>query len=190
LACNFKKEAYTQLGDFVSKSLHPQYNKLIQVSNINGGGYTEKRVELERLLSKCYLKLGRWLYDIDEGMKDSNISQIISYYHVAKENHKDWYKAWNAWAYANYEAIQYYKNNSLSSTTSRQTSSRTNSGSSSLFGSLGFTNQQEANLNQYLKPAMQGFIKCIKIDFLTLSQIKENCTIRTKSIFFSQYFYC
>ena len=113
LSCinNCKKEAYGQLAEFVQKSLHPQYNKLIQQGG--GSAYLENRVELERLLSKCYLKLGRWLYDVDEGMNNTNIAQIISYYHVAKENHKDWYKAWNAWAYANYDAIQYYKNNSL-----------------------------------------------------------------------------
>ena len=191
-ACNNKKEAYNKLLEFLKDRLLPQYEVLRSSSNNLIGQmqqqqpsreYLEKRVEVEKLLSKCYLKLGRWQYELD-GMNESTISQIIAYYNVAKDHNKNWYKAWNAWAYANYEAIQYYKANTV--LTPRQIS-RNNSGSNNLLYSSG--NYGETYLNQFIKPAVQGFIKCIKLSPGTALQ-ETNClqdTLRLLTLWFE---YC
>ena len=71
----------------------------------------KRKLELDTQIAKCYLKLGSWTYDL-QGFKDpSVIGTIINYYESAKNHNRDAYKAWQAWAYANYEAIQFYKNN-------------------------------------------------------------------------------
>ena len=36
-------------------------------------------------------------------------TQVLQYYASATEHDKLWYKAWHAWAYMNYEAVLFYK---------------------------------------------------------------------------------
>ncbi|XP_015781821.1 serine/threonine-protein kinase mTOR [Tetranychus urticae] len=67
-----------------------------------------KRLELDKLLSRCYLKLGNWQENL-KGINENSIPNIIKYYALATEKDRDWYKAWHAYAYMNFEAVLYYK---------------------------------------------------------------------------------
>ncbi len=83
----------------------PQYFHLLNQRDIQ-----QRRFELEIQLSKCYLKLGQWCYNM-EGFDPATIGSVIQHYELAKNHNHESYKAWQAWSYANYEAIKYYKNN-------------------------------------------------------------------------------
>ena len=190
-ACNFKEDAYNQLAEFVSKTMHPLRDQVahsINITKANNGTLVqlheqfEKKTEIDKLLSKCYLKMGRWQYELEEGMNDKNIYQIISYYQLAKDYNKDWYKAWNAWSNANYKAIQYYKMNPANNISA----SRSSSNSSTAFGSFLNTNE---NLNQFIKPAMIGFIGCIKLSPKTALQ-ETNCLQDTLRLLTLVFDYC
>ena len=127
-----------------------------------------RRKELDRLLGKSYLKLGKWQYELD-GFKDApTIGTIINYYENAKEHSRDSYKAWQSWAYANYEAIQFHKNNAT----------RTNE-------AVPANNQR----NVYVKPAIQGFFSCIRLSS-AVNNAENSClqdTLRLLTLWFD---YC
>lgn len=58
--------------------------------------------------SRCYLKLGEWQEGL-HGLNETSIPQVIQYYSEATKHDKVWYKAWHAFAYLNYEAVNFYK---------------------------------------------------------------------------------
>jgi FKBP12-rapamycin complex-associated protein len=84
----------------------PQYFHLLNQRDIQ-----QRRYELEIQLSKCYLKLGQWCYNM-EGFDPATIGSVIQYYELAKNHNHESYKAWQAWSYANYEAVKHYRKNS------------------------------------------------------------------------------
>ena len=57
---------------------------------------------------RCYCKLGEWQEGI-HGLNDTSIPQVIHYYSEATKYDKTWYKAWHSFAYLNYEAVLFYK---------------------------------------------------------------------------------
>lgn len=77
---------------------------------VNAREIQKRRSELEMLLSKCYLKLGHWSQDIGT-FNIYSIEQIINYFKMSRDHNSSSYKSWQSWAYANYEAIQFYRNN-------------------------------------------------------------------------------
>lgn len=77
---------------------------------VNTREIQKRRVELEMLLSKCYLKLGHWSEELGT-FNIRSIEQIINYFKLSRDHNTSSYKSWQAWAYANYEAIQFYRNN-------------------------------------------------------------------------------
>lgn len=110
---------------------------------LNPRDLQKRKLELETQLAKSNLKLGQWKYDLD-GFKEDTITDIIKYYESAKENNQHSYKAWQAWAYANYEALQFYRNHSQAQT-------------------VELTQQK----NNYVKRAIKGFFTCIKLSSST-----------------------
>ncbi|KAK4911762.1 phosphatidylinositol kinase-related protein kinase tor1, partial [Elasticomyces elasticus] len=73
----------------------------------------EKRMQLEkdkRLLAKCYRRQGEWQAyllrgDWTSGRVQDQVKDIISSYQLATQYNEQWYKAWHAYALANFEVI-------------------------------------------------------------------------------------
>lgn len=124
-------------------NLNPQQQQFpASFQMLNPRDLLKRKSELETQLAKCYLKLGQWKYDLD-GFKENTISDIIKSYENAKENNQKSYKAWQAWAYANYEALQIYKNNNNQNQPG--------------------TPESLQLKNNYVKRAIKGFFTCIKL---------------------------
>jgi len=68
----------------------------------------QQKQTLNKLLAKCYLKLGDWLKEIQE-LEEESIPRVLEFYNLATEHDPTWYKAWHAWALNNFEAVSYYK---------------------------------------------------------------------------------
>lgn len=98
-----KEQAFQQLHGFV------RHVSSYEVLNLQNPEDVTRRQELYKLLSRCYLKLGDWQENL-QGINENSIPTIIQYYHDATEKDKDWYKAWHAFAYMNFEAVLFYKN--------------------------------------------------------------------------------
>lgn len=91
-----KQLAYQQLTNFLN-----EYNQ-----RETGEMSAEER---RRLLARCYLKMGAWQESI-EGVNENSIQQILACYQQATTYDPEWYKAWHAWAYMNFETVLFYKN--------------------------------------------------------------------------------
>jgi FKBP12-rapamycin complex-associated protein len=64
------------------------------------------------LLARCYLKLGSWKKSLDEDVTEKSINEILECCHHATKYDSGWYKAWHAWALANFEVVSFYESTS------------------------------------------------------------------------------
>lgn len=67
------------------------------------------KVDLLKVLARCYLKLGEWQIALTDVLNEVVIPEMLRSYHAATMCDKDWYKAWHAWALANFEVLSYYE---------------------------------------------------------------------------------
>ncbi|KAI9804847.1 MAG: hypothetical protein M1825_001216 [Sarcosagium campestre] len=59
-----------------------------------------------KLLARCYLKQGEWQIAIQRGdWQHDHVHDILASYSAATHFNQDWYKAWHAWALANFEVV-------------------------------------------------------------------------------------
>ncbi|GBP30106.1 hypothetical protein EVAR_94949_1 [Eumeta japonica] len=65
-------------------------------------------VEHCRLLARCHLKLGEWCEAL-QGITELSLPEVLRNYASATVLAPDWYKAWHAWAYMNFEMVLFYK---------------------------------------------------------------------------------
>lgn len=71
---------------------------------------TQPRLEeFARLLARCYFKRGEWQAALNEDWVTDNNCDVIDSYRRATELDKHWYKAWHAWALANFDVISHYE---------------------------------------------------------------------------------
>ncbi|KAI8813143.1 armadillo-type protein [Cladochytrium replicatum] len=78
-------------------------------------GTDGSRMPLLRLLARCHLKLGEWQTALLDDLSEDAIPDILKSYQRATQCDSDWYKAWHAWALANFEALSYYEKQNESS---------------------------------------------------------------------------
>lgn len=59
------------------------------------------------LLAKCYLRQGDWMITLNkDDWQHTRRQDILDCYSKATQYHSQWYKAWHAWALANFEVVQ------------------------------------------------------------------------------------
>lgn len=75
--------------------------------------------KFRRLLAKSHLKLGEWQTTLQRGdWKSEGARDVLNAYSAATQYNRDSYKAWHAWALANFEVV-----NALSTQPNRETAS-------------------------------------------------------------------
>jgi len=57
------------------------------------------------LLARCYLKQGEWQVASQKHWYNESIQDVLRSYWLATVYNKDWYKAWHAWALANFKVV-------------------------------------------------------------------------------------
>jgi serine/threonine-protein kinase mTOR len=61
----------------------------------------------QELLARCCLKQGEWQVAFNKGdWRHDHVDEILSSYSAATNFNPNWYKAWHAWALANFEIVQ------------------------------------------------------------------------------------
>ncbi|KAM0327427.1 hypothetical protein ACHAQA_005713 [Verticillium albo-atrum] len=92
------------------------------------------------LLAKCYLRQGEWLIALNkETWQYENVQDILTAYSQAAKYNPRWYKAWHAWALANFEIVQ--------ALTSKSETNRAD----------------PAMIVEHVVPAVRGFFKSIAL---------------------------
>ena len=115
---------------------------------------------ITKLLAKSYLKQGEWLTYLKQGDWESDhIHEIIQSYANAKSYNPGWYKAWHAWALANFEVVT-----AITSQANRETAILPN-----------------AVVMDHVVPAVTGFFKSIALS--SSSSLQD--TLRLLTLWFA-----
>ncbi|ODA76987.1 hypothetical protein RJ55_07504 [Drechmeria coniospora] len=94
------------------------------------------------LLAKCYLRQGEWQIALNkDDWQYTKVRDILNSYSQATKYNPRWYKAWHAWALANFEIVQ--------------TMSARNDGQ--------LSRDDQEMLLEHVVPAIQGFFKSIAL---------------------------
>lgn len=112
------------------------------------------------LLAKCYLKQGEWLTTLKNGdWKSDHVHEIIASYSHATSYNQNWYKAWHAWALANFEVVT-----AITSQANRETA-----------------NLSPSVIADHVVPAVRGFFKSIALS--STSSLQD--TLRLLTLWFA-----
>ncbi|MBW0475655.1 hypothetical protein O181_015370 [Austropuccinia psidii MF-1] len=108
-----KQDSLIYLKDF---TLRLSEDVLDQNRNINQTGNHDfeqqgRKIEHQRLLSRCHLKLGEWQSQLQEDWSSPAVADILESYKLSSELDPEWYKAWHAWALANSKVASHYERN-------------------------------------------------------------------------------
>ncbi|CAF1149527.1 unnamed protein product, partial [Adineta ricciae] len=69
----------------------------------------QREQRLRQLISKCYLRIGTWQHELFGMTDDSTLNEIMKNYEYAWTYDDSNYKAWNAYAVLNYDAVNHFK---------------------------------------------------------------------------------
>ncbi|CAF5066446.1 unnamed protein product, partial [Rotaria magnacalcarata] len=69
----------------------------------------QREQRLRQLISKCYLRIGSWQHEMFGMTDDIILTEIMKNYEHAWTYDDSNYKAWNAYAVLNYDAVSYFK---------------------------------------------------------------------------------
>ena len=115
---------------------------------------------ITKLLAKCYLKQGEWVTALKHGdWKSDHIHEIIESYAHATDYNRGWYKAWHAWALANFEVVT-----AITSQANRETA-----------------NLPQQVITDHVVPAVRGFFKSIALS--STSSLQD--TLRLLTLWFA-----
>ncbi|KAI9091315.1 armadillo-type protein [Phlyctochytrium arcticum] len=106
-----KEQAFVTMKDFTKSIVERLGLTTLHDIHAHVDCHNGDAVKLEpvRLLARCYLKLGEWQSALQEELNEGVIPEILRSYLAATHCDKDWYKAWHAWAFANFEVISHYE---------------------------------------------------------------------------------
>ncbi|CAK7224906.1 phosphatidylinositol kinase-related protein kinase tor1 [Sporothrix bragantina] len=96
------------------------------LGSVGGGGGAQLNAESQRmlqeqttLLAKCYLRTGDWTVALNRNTwRRTHVRDVLTNYAHATQYNPKWYKAWHAWALANFEVVQYLTSGNTSNGTS------------------------------------------------------------------------
>ena len=154
-----RQNSLRRLGGFtdsLTQQLNAYMGSMKDTTNAGAGGYllnagnpagspqqSSSTVSVRKLLAKCHVKQGEWLTELMSpgDWSPENVQNIIGAYAQAKEYSHDWYKAWHAWAIANFDVA-------MSAT------GKARNDNVSIPASL---------IPNHVVPAIQGFIKSVAL---------------------------
>lgn len=131
------------------------------------------RVGNKELLARCYLKKGEWQKVLQDDWEPETIPDILQSYSLATQHDKDWYKAWHAWALANFEVISHYEKLIGTDNVSQE--------EQNIYDMLDEENTEHyQEMLRYVVPSVQGFFRSIALS-------RGNClqdTLRLLTLWF------
>ena len=134
-----KTEALTSLKVFTQTLASTLENAKQSISFSDDKELQDSVAKNSRVLARCYLKLGEWQNSIEERWVEDTLPEILHNYSDATKYDKNWYKAWHAWALANFEVISMFEKEKSEDTL------------------------PNSKIINYVVPATQGFFKSIAL---------------------------
>lgn len=116
--------------------------------------------KLRKLLAKGYLKQGEWQTALQSGdWRPEHVREVLNAYSAATQFNRDSYKAWHAWALANFEVVT-------------TLATQQNRDGSSVPGHI---------VNEHVVPAIRGFFRSISLS--STSSLQD--TLRLLTLWFT-----
>lgn len=111
-ACGARAESLSYLRDFTANlaedlgmaAVDEQQNLVMPDMRA-----APRLADFARLLARCYFKLGEWQVAMNEEWVIDETYDVILSYKRATELDRAWYKAWHAWALANFDVITHHE---------------------------------------------------------------------------------
>ncbi|CAF2888646.1 unnamed protein product [Rotaria sp. Silwood2] len=128
-----------------------------------------------QLISKCYLRIGTWQHELFGLTNDSILAEIMKNYEYAWTYDDSNYKAQNAYAILNYDAVSYFKQRIEDASRNSQQQQAPSSSSTPATNSLASSprsQQQEQNLDEFNDACRMLASKMIHC---TISAVKSLC---------------
>lgn len=148
------------MNPFAASNGLNSHNGMNGSSMLNSYSSPADLAECQRLLAKCYHKVGEWQQILHGGEWDHEFThEILSAYQAATRYNKDWYRAWHSWALANFEVV-----NELTSQADREA-----------------TELPPNVVHEHIVPAITGFFKSIALS--SSSSLQD--TLRLLTLWFS-----
>ena len=93
---------------------HGLMNGMSGVNGFQPEHPTSKQLdEWQRLLARCHLKQAQWRTTMQRGdWHHDHVQEVLASYAAATRFDPSWYKAWHAWALANFEVVTHLTNRS------------------------------------------------------------------------------
>ena len=96
-----------ELKENLQEEEYSVISKKVQLVDLNDHKEFSK---VQHLLNKCYLKLATWK-EKEEGLTEKSLPIIMSCYAEAAKRDESGYKSWHLYAYINFKALFFNKNN-------------------------------------------------------------------------------
>ncbi|ERT00909.1 Atypical/PIKK/FRAP protein kinase [Sporothrix schenckii ATCC 58251] len=165
-------------------------NNAGSIANVGGGGQLNSESqrmlqEQTTLLAKCYLRTGDWTVALNRNTwRRTHVREVLSNYAHATQHNPKWYKAWHAWALANFEVVEFLTASSANANGSGATNGgpngQVNGAQSSRNGSVSSSQNSRLNANgasdnaasgpvdysrvlEHVVPAVHGFFQSIAL---------------------------
>ncbi|TKA63316.1 hypothetical protein B0A55_12457 [Friedmanniomyces simplex] len=155
--------AHSALTNGVQFSMH---SSLAPFGPTHPSATAREKAELDdwrMLLARCYLKQGDWQIKLHDGDWESDhVQDVLQSYNMATRYNETWYKAWHAWALANFEVVT-----SMAAKADRS-------------GEAGDVVSREI-VNDHVVPAIKGFFKSIALS--SSSSLQD--TLRLLTLWFA-----
>lgn len=136
-------------------------NAPFTMANGQLSAFEQARIEQDRmLLARCYLKQGDWQAKQHDGdWQSDHVQDVLQSYYAATRYNENWYKAWHAWALANFEVVT-----SLASNAAKESDE-----------------VPQHIVHEHVVPAVRGFFKSIALS--SSSSLQD--TLRLLTLWFA-----
>lgn len=105
-----KRAQIEQQGITEGHQINGAYTNGVNGVSDNASSFTltpKAMADHTELLARCFLKQGEWQVAINKGdWSHDHVDDILASYSAATRFNPNWYKAWHAWALANFEIVQ------------------------------------------------------------------------------------
>jgi FKBP12-rapamycin complex-associated protein len=113
-AAGSRIQAFTQMKEFTQQLVgNLDIHSLTDIySRANDIETDPLKKSMLKLLARCYLRIGDWQSSLHEETRLENqgiLPETLKSYLAATRYDRDWYKAWHAWAFANFEVLSHHE---------------------------------------------------------------------------------
>ncbi|KAJ3373228.1 phosphatidylinositol kinase- protein kinase tor1 [Kappamyces sp. JEL0680] len=107
-----RNAAFSQMREFTQNLVEKLGIRSLNdvISHVETNNADPLKQNMIQLLARCYLKIGEWQNALREDSHQQGVlPETLRSYLAATHYDRNWYKAWHAWAFANFEVVSYHE---------------------------------------------------------------------------------